>query len=72
MNLNPVIWWEIASDDGARLAGFLRDVLDWQLQFDGNRVYDLPASHEPGASIGGCVFTINHANPNHVQPHLTI
>jgi len=62
MKKNPIIWWEIASHDAERSAGFLKKVFGWEIKYDKeNKIYDFPIPEGESRLMGGEVFTLRKA-----------
>ena len=69
MKKNPIIWWEIASHDAERSAGFLKKVFGWEIKYDKeNKIYDFPIPEGESRLMGGEVFTLKKAK----LPFLTL
>ena len=69
MKKNPIIWWEIASHDAERSAGFLKKVFGWEIKYDKeNKIYDFPIPEGKSRLMGGEVFTLKKAK----LPFLTL
>jgi len=69
MKKNPICFWELASHDAEKSAGFLRELFGWDLTFD-NRLgfYTVDAGEERESFSGGGVFTLRKAK----LPFLTL
>lgn len=62
MKENPIIWWEIASHDAEKSAGFLKKIFGWEMKYDeANKIYDFPISKGESNLLGGEVFTLRKA-----------
>ena len=69
MQLNPVVFWELASYDMEKSVQFFRDVFDWRIDFnDRLGFYIIPESTPQGESMEGGVFTLKKAK----LPFLTL
>ncbi len=69
MQKNPVCYWELASNDAEKSIGFLKEVFDWDVEFDEKTgIYEVPAGNAPNGFSGGGVFTLIKAK----LPFLTI
>jgi len=69
MQKNPIVFWELASHDMEKSVKFLREVFDWQIEFnDRLGFYVIPAATPAGEDIDGAVFTLKRAK----LPFLTI
>ena len=69
MSPNPVVYWELASHDADATVQFLRDVFDWEPEWDERiGLYDFPSGEDAGKMSGGGVFTLRKAK----MPFLTL
>jgi len=69
MQKNPVCFWELASNDAEASVNFLKNVFDWDIEFDGETgIYRVPADQSPGSFNGGGIFTLKKAK----LPFLTV
>jgi len=67
MPSNPVIYWELASHDAAKTVEFLKQVFDWNFEYDpATTIHELPADYTP--MQGGGVFSLRRAR----LPFLTL
>lgn len=68
MSPNPIVYWEIASHDADETVQFLRDVFDWEPEWDQQvGLYEFPTP-EGDRMAGGGVFTLRKAK----MPFLTL
>ncbi len=66
---NPVVYWEIASNDAAKTVAFLQKVFGWAPEYDEKTtIYEFPAGEARRDFSGGGVFTLRRAK----LPFLTI
>ncbi len=66
---NPVVYWELASHDADKTAGFLREVFGWMPEYDAKTtIFEFPAGEARQEFSGGGVFTLRRAR----LPFLTI
>jgi predicted enzyme related to lactoylglutathione lyase len=67
---NPVVYWELASHNAEKTAGFLQKVFDWSPEYDDkSKIYEFPSKAESlEACSGGGVFTLQRAK----LPFITI
>ena len=64
---NPVVYWELASQDATKTVDFLKKVFDWDFEYDAHTtIHELPVELTPVQ--GGGVFTLRRAK----LPFLTI
>lgn len=69
MQKNPVVYWELASHDAEKSIEFLKNVFDWEVEYDHQiGMYDIPAGESAKEFAGGGVFTLRKAK----LPFLTI
>ena len=62
MQKNPVVFWELASNDAAKSVEFFKAVFDWNINFDKNsRIYFVPANKSSDEFNGGGIFTLRRA-----------
>ena len=64
MPADPIVWWELATQDAEKSVEFFRRVFEWPLEFD-ERLGFWVMHDEPGAGVhrvsGGGVFTMRKA-----------
>jgi predicted enzyme related to lactoylglutathione lyase len=66
---NPVVYWELASQDAQKTTAFLKKVFGWAPEYDEKTgIYELPAGETQKDFSGGGVFTLRRAK----LPFLTI
>jgi predicted enzyme related to lactoylglutathione lyase len=69
MPKNPVVFWELASNDMEKSAEFFRKVFDWDVTFNEQiGFYQVPAFEESDGASGGYIFTLKRAK----LPFLTV
>ncbi len=69
MQKNPVCYWELASHDAEKSIRFLKEIFEWDVEFDEKTgIYEVPAGVTPTGFAGGGVFTLRKAK----LPFLTI
>jgi predicted enzyme related to lactoylglutathione lyase len=69
MQKNPVCYWELASNDAEKSIKFLKEVFDWDVEYDEKTgIYEIPAGDSSNGFTGGGVFTLRKAK----LPFLTI
>lgn len=69
MKKNPVVYWEIASNDAEKSVKFMKDVFEWNFEYDGKTtIHEFPAGDAQTAFAGGGIFTLRKAK----LPFLTI
>ena len=69
MKENPVVYWELASNDAEKSIDFLKKVFGWVPEYDKKTgIYELPAGEASRDFSGGGVFTLKRAK----LPFLTI
>ena len=69
MKKNPVVYWELASQDAQKTTAFLKKVFGWAPEYDEKTgIYELPAGETQKDFSGGGVFTLRRAK----LPFLTI
>jgi predicted enzyme related to lactoylglutathione lyase len=63
MSANPVVWWELASNDADKTVAFLKKIFDWNLEFDEKLgFYVMPTDADDKQAFGGGgVFTLGKA-----------
>ena len=62
MSKNPVVYWELASHDAKATSEFLRQVFDWQIEYDAESgIFEIPAADDASQFAGGGVFTLRKA-----------
>jgi predicted enzyme related to lactoylglutathione lyase len=67
MSDNPVVYWELASHDAPQTVEFLKNVFNWDFEYDARTtIHELPVELTPVQ--GGGVFTLRRAK----LPFLTI
>jgi predicted enzyme related to lactoylglutathione lyase len=58
---NPIVFWELASNDQEKSVEFFRNVFDWDIEFsDRLEFYIVSADHAPSEMAGG-IFTLSRA-----------
>jgi predicted enzyme related to lactoylglutathione lyase len=66
---NPVIFWELASNDAEKSVNFFKSVFDWDVEYDeGTGIYYIPVDKSSNDFRGGGIFTLKRAK----LPFLTI
>lgn len=66
---NPVVLWELASNNADASVEFFKKVFDWDFNFDEEfKIYDTPAGDLSKNFSGGIVFTLKEAK----LPFLTV
>jgi len=66
---NPVVYWELASNDAGKTVKFLQNVFGWTPEYDEKTtIYEFPAGDSRLTFSGGGVFTLRRAK----LPFLTI
>ncbi|KPL05918.1 hypothetical protein AMJ71_10500 [candidate division TA06 bacterium SM1_40] len=68
MPTNPIVFWEIASHDAEKSVDFLREVFDWNIEFDERVGFYIVSTGQPASGLAGGVFTLKKAR----LPFLTI
>lgn len=69
MQKNPVIYWEIASNDAEKSVKFMNEVFDWDFKYDEKTtIHEFLAGDGQKAFVGGGIFTLRKAK----LPFLTI
>ena len=69
MQTNPVVFWELASNDMEKSVTFFREVFDWQIDFNERLgFYLIPETTPKQESLEGAIFTLKRAK----LPFLTI
>lgn len=69
MQQNPVVFWELASQDMEKSVQFFRDVFEWRIDFnDQLGFFIIPESTPPGKALEGGVFILKRAK----LPFLTL
>ncbi|MDD5189931.1 MAG: hypothetical protein PHE50_02680 [Dehalococcoidales bacterium] len=59
---NPVVYWELASNDAGKTVTFLQKVFGWAPEYDPKTtIYELPAGESNNVFSGGGVFTLRKA-----------
>jgi len=62
MQKNPVVFWELASNDMEKSVAFFRKVFGWEIELNERLgFYITPASTPPGEQIDGGIFTLGKA-----------
>ena len=56
---NPIVWWELATQDEEKSVQFFRDVFEWDLQFNERAGFYM--MRHPAQMDGGGVFTLKRA-----------
>ena len=56
---NPIVWWELATQDADKSVKFLREVFGWELKF--NEKLGFYVMEHPPKMDGGGVFTLKQA-----------
>lgn len=72
MSENPVVFWELASNDQDRSASFFRDVFGWEVVLDpelGFYRVNPPAGKNPA---GGYIFTLRRAKLPFVSVYIRV
>ena len=66
---NPVVYWELASNNAEKSVEFLRKVFDWAPEYDReSTIYEFPAGNSRELFGGGGVFTLRRSK----LPFLTV
>ena len=66
---NPVVYWELASQDAKKTTKFLQEVFGWVSEYDPeSTIYEYPTGQSADLFSGGGVFTLRRAK----LPFLTI
>jgi len=69
MQKNPVVYWEIASNDADKSVKFMEEVFGWNFEYDERTtIHEFPAGDAQKAFAGGGIFTLQKAK----LPFLTI
>jgi len=69
MQTNPVVFWELASNDMEKSVTFFHEVFDWQIDFNERLgFYLIPETTPKQESLEGAIFTLKRAK----LPFLTI
>ena len=69
MQKNPVVYWEIASNDAEKSVKFMTDVFGWNFKYDEETtIHESLAGDAQKAFAGGGIFTLRKAK----IPFLTI
>jgi predicted enzyme related to lactoylglutathione lyase len=69
MQRNPVVYWEIASNDAEKSVKFMKDVFGWNFEYDEKTtIHEFLADEAEKAFAGGGIFTLHQAK----LPFLTI
>jgi len=58
---NPVVFWELASNDADRSVEFFRKVFDWDIKFDDRLGFYTVSTGAPAQKIDGYIFTLSRA-----------
>jgi predicted enzyme related to lactoylglutathione lyase len=69
MQANPVVYWELASNDGDKSVEFFKNVFGWKFEYNEKiGLYDVSADEAGKQFAGGGIFTLRKAK----LPFLTI
>ena len=69
MPMNPIAFWELASNDADASVKFFRDVFGWKIEFnEGLGFYQAPVDPSENSFGGGYIFTLKKAK----LPFLTL
>jgi predicted enzyme related to lactoylglutathione lyase len=69
MNDNPVVFWEIASNDAEKSVKFMEQVFGWKSEYDRrSTIHEFASGEAKAAFAGGGIFTLRQAK----VPFLTI
>lgn len=69
MQKNPVVLWELASNDAEKSVEFPKNVFDWDIEYnEKSNLYNIPTGQSSDEFYGGMVFTLRKAK----LPFLTI
>lgn len=58
---NPVVFWELASNDQERSVAFFRSVFDWDIRYEDRLEFYSVRSGGRGGEIDGYIFTLKRA-----------
>jgi len=73
MQKNPVIFWELASNDMEKSVQFFRDVFEWRIEFNESLgFYIVPDSTPVDQSLEGGIFTLRRAKLPFVSLYLQV
>ncbi len=73
MQKNPVVFWELASNDMEKSVRFFREVFEWQIEFDeGLGFFIIPDTTPPDLSLEGGIFTLRRAKLPFVSLYLRV
>lgn len=62
MQPDPIVWWELATQDAERSVNFFRKVFNWRLEFDERLGFHTMSEPEGGSALsGGGIFTLRKA-----------
>jgi predicted enzyme related to lactoylglutathione lyase len=56
---NPVVFWELASNDADKSVKFFRNVFDWDIKFDDRLGFYTVSTGAPAQKIDGYIFTMS-------------
>jgi len=73
MQKNPVVFWELASNDMERSVQFFRDVFDWKIEFNQRLgFYIIPETTPANDAIEGGIFTLKRAKLPFVSLYIQV
>ena len=62
MAADPIVWWELATQDAERSVAFFEQVFGWQLPYNENAGFHIAVPQAPVANLqGGGIFTLKKA-----------
>ncbi len=65
---NPIVWWELGSNDEEKSVAFFREVFDWEIPFDERLGFHVVPAGEDAHALSGGIFKLRRAK----LPFLTL